>query len=93
MMNALFTTLAALSALLLVLALLLLIPGVNYPVVALAKLSQAPGGMSLLLTKTDACIASSPCLLLTYIRHILCRGDCSWDSDDYLGSTPRLFGP
>lgn len=46
MINALFTTLSVLGALELVLALLLLIPGVSYPVVALAKLSQAPGGTS-----------------------------------------------
>ena len=46
MINALFTTLSVLGALELFLALLLLIPGVSYPVVALAKLSQAPGGTS-----------------------------------------------
>lgn len=44
MIDALFTTLAAFAALLLVLALMLLIPGLSYPVVSLAKLSQAPGG-------------------------------------------------
>ena len=44
MIDALFTTLAAFAALLLILALLLLIPGLSYPVVALARLSQAPGG-------------------------------------------------
>ena len=44
MIDALFTTLAAFAALLLVLALMLLFPGLSYPVVSLAKLSQAPGG-------------------------------------------------
>ena len=44
MLNPLFTALAAFAAVLLILAVLLLIPGCSYPVVALAKLSQAPAG-------------------------------------------------
>ncbi|KAK9831508.1 hypothetical protein WJX81_003958 [Elliptochloris bilobata] len=67
MIDALFTTLASFAALLLVLALLLLIPGLSYPVVALAKLSQVPGGMTVLGTAIASGVLAASNLLLIFI--------------------------
>ena len=87
MIDALFTTLAAFAALLLVLALMLLIPGLSYPVVSLAKLSQAPGGS---LTPLPRCSLDVVQWRVTLLQYQLDRS--SFAGVTVLGTVSVMLG-